>query len=159
MVERRLALIPVVRQGDRMNSARRASVESFVGVYRADGGLRGELTYLVGKMRGTAHCALCDITHSPVHRKREWDARVSHLGVPFELVHLNERSAEVMAAVGDRSPIVLARVREPGAELPHLVMVLDEEALEESRGSVERFVSALRAELDHQGLLLPADWL
>jgi hypothetical protein len=37
---------------------------------------------------------------------------VSELGVPFQLLHLNERSAHVVAAAGDRSPIVLARVRD-----------------------------------------------
>ena len=140
-----------------MESLDRPVVDSLVGVYRADGGLRGEFTYLVGTMRGTAHCGLCDITHSGVRRKHAWDAMVSDLGVPFELLHLNERSAHVMAAVGDRSPIVLARVREQGADLPRLVLVLDEDAVDASVGSVERFDSALRAELDHLGLLLPTE--
>lgn len=132
-----------------------ATVEGLVGIYRADGGLRGELTYLIGKMRGTAHCALCDVTHSPVRRKRTWDAMVAGLGVPFELLHLNERSAHVVAAAGDRSPIVLARVREPGAALQRLVLVMDEDAVEASGGSVDRFASKLRTELSHRRLLLP----
>jgi hypothetical protein len=157
MARRRLAAGSAVRQGKGMESLDRPVVDSLVGVYRADGGLRGELTYLVGKMRGTAHCGLCDITHSGVRRKHAWDAMVSDLRVPFELLHLNERSAHVIAAAGDRSPIVLARVLEPGAGLPRLVMVLDEEAVEASVGSVERFAAALRAELDHLGLLLPAE--
>lgn len=140
-----------------MEPATSATVEGLVGVYRADGGLRGELAYLVGKMRGTAHCALCDVTHSPVRRKRAWDAMVADLGVPFELLHLNERSAHVVAAAGDRSPIVLARVREPGVSLPRLVLVLDEDAVDASVGSVERFDSALRAGLDHLGLVLPTE--
>ncbi len=156
-VERQLASVPDVRQGERMESDRRAFVESFVGVYRADGGLRGELTYLVGKMRGTAHCGLCDVTHSGVRRKHAWDAMVFDLGIPFELLHLNERSAHVVAAVGDRSPIVLARVREPGVALPRLVLVLDEDAVEGSVGSVERFAAALRTGLDRLGLFLPAE--
>jgi hypothetical protein len=134
-----------------------ATVEGLVGIYRADGGLRGELAYLVGKVRGTAHCALCDVTHSAVRRKRAWDAMVAGLGVPFELLHLNERSAHVVAAAGDRSPIVLARVREPGAALQRLVLVLDEEAVEASQGSVERFEEALQTQLAHQGLGLPRE--
>jgi hypothetical protein len=132
-------------------------VEGLVGIYRADGGLRGELVYLVGKMRGTAHCALCDVTHSPVRRKRAWDAMVTGLGVPFELLHLNERSAHVVAAAGDRSPIVLARVREPGAALQRLVLVMDEEAVEASGGDVGRFEQALRVQLAHLGLDLPRE--
>ena len=39
------------------------------GVYHADGGIVGELRYVFGKLRGTAHCALCDITHSYVSEK------------------------------------------------------------------------------------------
>lgn len=37
-----------------------------IGVYNADGGLFGELRYLVGNARGTAHCALCNIAHDSV---------------------------------------------------------------------------------------------
>lgn len=133
------------------------TVEALIGVYRADGGIRGELTYLVGKARGTAHCALCDVTHSPVRRKRAWVAMVKGLGVPFDLLHLNERTAHVIAAAGDRSPIILARVREPGASLLRLVLVLDEDQVESSDGSVEVFELALRQSLAQLGLSLPAE--
>ena len=39
------------------------AISELVGVYDADGGLPGELAYLWGKLRGTRHCGLCDITH------------------------------------------------------------------------------------------------
>jgi hypothetical protein len=130
-------------------------VEGLVGIYRADGGLRGELTYLVGKLRGTSHCALCDVTHSTVRRKPGWDSMVSRLGVPFELLHLNERSAHIVAAAGDRSPIVLAQVRESGAALQRLVLVMDEDTVEASVGSIERFEAGLRVELNRQRFSLP----
>ena len=133
------------------------TVEKLIGVYRADGGIRGELRYLFGKVRGTAHCALCDITHSPVRRRRAWDAMVTRLGVRFELLHLNERSAHMMAAVGDRSPIILAEVREPEASLLRLVLVLDEDQVEASNGSVEVFERALRESLSAAGLSLPRE--
>ena len=134
-----------------------STVEALIGIYRADGGIRGELTYLVGKVRGTAHCALCDITHSPVRRKRAWNAMVAGLGVPFELLHLNERSAHVIAAAGDRSPIVLAQIREPGAPLLRLVLVLDEDQVEQPDGSVGVFEQALRRSLTRLGLSLPGE--
>ena len=134
-----------------------STVEGLVGVYRADGGIRGELAYLVGRVRGTAHCALCDVTHSPVRRKRAWDAMVAELGVPFQLLHLNERSAHVIAAAGDRSPIVLAQVRQPGTPLLRTVLVLDEDQVEASRGSVEAFERALRSSLTQLGMSLPAE--
>jgi hypothetical protein len=109
-----------------------------VGVYDADGGLLGEAAYVWGKLRGTRHCALCDITHSPVRRKPAWDAMVARLGVPFELVHLNEMdetvSSEVRAA---GAPVVLA---EDGAGLRVLLSADDLEALQ---GSVSAFEAAV----------------
>jgi len=134
-----------------------STVEELIGVYRADGGIRGELAYLVGKVRGTSHCALCDITHSHVRRKRAWDAMVAELGVPFRLLHLNERSAHVIAAAGDRSPVVLAQVREPKTPLLRLVLVLDEDQAEAADGSVEAFGQALRHSLTQLGVSLPAE--
>ena len=61
------------------------------GVYHADGGLLGELAYVVGKLRGTAHCGLCDITHGSVRVKPEWKTLEASLDIPFKLVHLNEQ--------------------------------------------------------------------
>lgn len=65
-------------------------VERLLGIYRADGGLLGELRYVTGTMLGAAHCSLCHITHGHVRRKREWDAFVASLPVPFDLAHRNE---------------------------------------------------------------------
>jgi hypothetical protein len=86
------------------------TVTGFVGVYDADGGVRGELAYVVGKAVGRAHCSLCDITHSPIRRKRQWDEMVASLRVPFEVVHRNEQAPDVAGATTDRLPAVLARV-------------------------------------------------
>ncbi len=85
-------------------------VTEYIGVYHADGGLLGEAKYVIGHLLGRTQCALCDITHSPVRRKREWDSFVAGLGVPFHLFHLNEMPAEVATVVADvGSPVVLAR--------------------------------------------------
>ena len=112
------------------------TVDRLVGVYDADGGVRGELAYVFGKVRGTAHCALCDVTHSPVRRKRAWDAMVAELGVPFELVHRNERTAD-LRAVTPEVPVVVAEV--DGAFLA--VLGLDE--LGQLGGDVDAFRTAL----------------
>lgn len=80
-----------------------------VGIYHADGGLLGELQYVLGKAFGTAHCALCDITHGTVRRKAAWDAACRNSSVPIRLVHLNERSAKEAAACTLGTPTVLAR--------------------------------------------------
>ncbi len=39
-------------------------VVRLIGVYDADGTLRGELGYWVGARLGRRHCSLCDITHA-----------------------------------------------------------------------------------------------
>jgi len=122
-----------------------------VGVYRAEGSLRGEISYVVGRLLGTAHCALCDITHSPVRRKAAWDRMAAGLGVPFELVHLDERdTATAQVVTGwDDSPAVLAEL--DGA----LVQVLGPDDLETVGGDVARFEQALRTALARAGAPLP----
>jgi hypothetical protein len=116
-------------------------VSAFIGVYHADGGLVGEVRHVIGSWLGTAHCSLCDITHSPVRRKRAWDRMVAGLGVPFELHHLNELTPDVAEAVARLgSPVVLARLADG-----HVVQVLGPDVLESLDGSVAEFERALRA--------------
>jgi len=122
------------------------AIEGFVGVYHADGGVRGELTYAIGKLRGTAHCGLCDITHRGVRAKREWTEMLAGLGVPFTLVHLNERSEEVRAASAGRTPCVLART--DGA----LVLLLGPDDLDRLSGDVPGFAAALATAAADAGL-------
>lgn len=125
-------------------------VSELVGVYNADGGLLGEARYLVGSLTGRAHCALCDITHSPVRRKRQWDAMVTSLGVPFSLDHLNDMPRDVSDLVASAgAPLVAARMA-----AGHLRLLLPATQLETLDGSVTNFESALRTALREQGLHL-----
>ncbi len=124
-------------------------VQGFVGVYHADGGVRGELAYAIGKVRGTAHCGLCDITHRGVRTRAQWTAMVRDLGVPFELVHLNERDAGVRAASAERTPCVLARSGDT------LVFLLGPDDLDRLGGDVPRFAAALRTATEDAGLAWP----
>ena len=78
-------------------------------MYDADGGLVGELRYVVGRAAGRAHCDLCDITHGAVRPKRAWIDLTARLPVPVRVVHRNERTAEVLAASDGGTPCVLAR--------------------------------------------------
>ncbi|MDO9590002.1 MAG: hypothetical protein Q7J04_02530 [Microcella sp.] len=116
-------------------------VDRILGVYNADGGFVGELRYIVGHVLGTVSCALCDITHSPVRRKREWDAMVAELDVPVDLRHLNELDERETTAVGDSAPVVL--VDRDGMLEP----LLDAAQLEALDGSVSAFAVAVRAAL------------
>lgn len=114
------------------------TVHEYIGVYHADGGLLGEAKYVIGHLLGRTHCALCDITHSPVRRKKRWDRFVAGLGVPFRLYHLNEMPAGVARRVAvSGSPAVLART-DHGLEL-----LLRPDELDGLDGSVEAFAEAL----------------
>jgi len=116
-------------------------VDRILGVYNADGGLVGELRYIVGHVFGTVSCALCDITHSPIRRKREWDALVVDLGIRVDLRHLNELDDRERAAVGDSAPVVL--VERDGV----LELLLDAARLDELDGSVSAFGVEVRSAL------------
>lgn len=121
-------------------------VSELVGVYDADGSLLGELAYAWGKVRGTRHCGLCDITHSLVRRKPAWDAMAARLPVPVRLLHLDELDAplrEVVAATG--APVLLARRDEEWTTL------VDAAGLDAMAGSVEAFEEVVRARLDGAG--------
>ncbi|GAA4718790.1 hypothetical protein GCM10023216_04090 [Isoptericola chiayiensis] len=110
-----------------------------VGVYHAEGSLLGELRYVVGRARGTAHCALCDVTHGTVRRKRSWDEYVAGLDVPLRLVHLDEMPDDVARAVARwGSPVVLGRTAEG-----ELAPVLDRDQLEALGGDVDAFADAV----------------
>jgi len=118
------------------------TVTELVGVYDADGGLLGEAAYVWGKVRGTRHCGLCDITHSTVRRKGEWDRMVATLPVPVRLLHLNELDEDLRGAVRRAgAPVVLAREDGGWREL------LGAAELDEMAGSVAAFEAAVRARL------------
>ena len=112
----------------------------YLGVYDADGGLAGELRYVVGHLLGTAECALCDITHSPVRRKRTWDAMVAELDAPFDLRHRNELTeVETLAIAPMGLPVVAAELAD-GA----WVELLGRDALDACVGDVDTFARHLR---------------
>jgi len=127
-------------------------IVEFIGVFDADGGIRGEAAYVVGKLLGTAHCGLCDITHT-VRRKPAWDAMVEELHTPFTLVHRNERTPEMERATAGAEvlPAVLGRV---GSTDPGLVYLLGPQSLDALGGSVDAFAARLREAVDEAGLSL-----
>ncbi len=113
-----------------------------IGVYDADGGIVGEAAYVWGKVRGTRHCGLCDITHGRVRRRPTWDRLVTTLGLPVDLLHLNEMSPDVAEAVAAHgAPVILAR----SADGLHPIVLAAE--LDGLDGSVERLGALLRARL------------
>ena len=124
-------------------------VTALTGVYQADGSLTGELRYVVGKMLGTAHCALCDITHGSVREKKGFAACREALPVPLYNVHLDERTPEVARFTEGKTPCVVAHTADG------LVLVLNAATLDQCEGSVTRFRDALSVALTRLNLRYP----
>lgn len=120
-----------------------------VGVYDADGTVRGELAYAVGHLLGRRECALCDITHAGIRRKRSFDLAAGGLGVPFDLRHRDELTSEERAAVAGALPCVLV---ETGGEL---TVLLDRDALARCDSEPDALVAAIRQAVAYRALSLP----
>ena len=113
-----------------------------IGVYDADGGLRGELAYLTGRLLGVAHCALCDITHGRSGEKPGFRALRRSLGVPVATIHRNEQPEGLREVTQGRLPCVVGETAE-GYEL-----ILGRADLEACRSDVPCLEAALLRAID-----------
>ncbi len=122
-------------------------IRRLIGIYAADGSLRGEVAYAVAKVLGRRHCALCEITHGwSLFEKRSSRACRAGLPVPFDLVHLDERSPMLVEASEGRAPLVLAET------VDGFVEVVDRGTLESLGGDPERLVAAIEDTAGRLGL-------
>lgn len=78
-----------------------------MGIYNAEGSLSGEVDYFLGKLAGTRHCALCDITHGIIREKNTFIEAKSNLAIPFETLHLDELD-ETMSEFAEDAACILA---------------------------------------------------
>jgi hypothetical protein len=117
------------------------------GVYNANGGIMGELAYVLGHLVGARECNLCDITHSPIRKKSEFKelekTLKSEFELEFRLVHLNERSARELKASEGRAPCVLLEYSDGSHS-----MFLDNVELKACDGRVSSFEKLVRSRLD-----------
>ncbi len=123
-----------------------SSIRRLIGVYNADGTLRGEVTYWVGARLGRAHCALCDITHGSVRERPDWIACRAGLPVPFDTYHRNDQPPAVRELLVDRTPAVVADT-ENG-----LILLLGPDELTACGASPDRLVEALTDAAEKQQL-------
>ena len=129
-----VALTPIVR---------------LIGVYDADGSVRGELAYWIGARLGRAHCALCDITHGLVRERPEWRRRRADLAAPFDTYHRDDQPDAVRIATADAAPAVIA-------DTPHgLVALLGPEDLDRCAGSADRLFEEIDRAMQRAGLIWP----
>ena len=121
-------------------------IERLIGVYNAEGTLRGELAYWVGARLGRAHCALCDITHGLVRERSDWRQCRDGLPVPFETYHLDDQPDAVRQLLDGRSPAVVA---DTGAGL---VLLLDGDEIDRCDGSPDELARGLTRAAERAGL-------
>lgn len=124
-------------------------ITQFIGVYNAEGTLRGELSYWVNARFGRAHCALCDITHGLTRMKAEWKTCRATLPVEFHTFHLNDQPDAVRQATANTAPVVVADTTDG------IVVLLGPDELEACHGSTDALVAAVHAAVDAKGLRWP----
>ena len=107
------------------------------GVYHANGGILGELAYVAGRLMGTTHCALCDITHGAIATKKEFKSCVARLPVPLFNCHLNEQTPGLKNFTQGKTPCVVLQKDDS------FFMALDADALDACGGDVVLFENRL----------------
>jgi hypothetical protein len=117
---------------------------TLIGVYKADGGIVGELTYFFGHLVGIRSCSLCDISHSPIMKKSSFKALEQHLLAEHEIqvrmIHLNERNEREQKASQGREPCMLLEY--PDQSLSMFIDSTDLKALSGSVSSLKKLISS-----------------
>jgi len=123
------------------------NTRKLVGVYKADGGFVGEVSYFLGHLVGMKECSLCDITHSPIKKRaafKEFEKKLlAEHKIGFSLVHMNERTPAELAASKGREPCVLLE-NEDGS----FSLFLDYVELKATSGKVSSFEKLVQSRLD-----------
>jgi hypothetical protein len=129
-----------------------AQIARLIGVYDADGTLRGELSYWIGARFGRVHCALCDITHGLVRERSAWRACRGELPAPFDTYHRDDQPDSVRAAAAGAAPVVVAETTDGS-----LHVLLDAAAIERCDGSPDALVAAVEGAAADAGLSWPSN--
>jgi len=120
---------------------------TLIGIYKADGGIVGELTYFFGHLIGVRSCSLCDISHSLVTKKSSFKSLEKHLleehGIAVRMIHLNERNEREQKASEGREPCMLLEYPDQS-----MSMFLDSRDLKALSGSVTSLKKLITSRLD-----------
>lgn len=115
--------------------------QSIILVFDADSGLRALVVDVLKKLSGREDCTLCEITYSPVGKRRAWVACARRLGVPIEELHRDQLPAS-WGITRAELPCILAR---PAQGDPTILVSRD--ALAACQGSVAELERRLREAL------------
>lgn len=132
------------------NDSRRRGIVRLVGVYDAEGTVRGEVAYWIGARLGRRHCSLCEITHGTVRERSDWKACRAGLPVPFDTYHRNDQPTSIRAATNGTAPVVVAETD------TDIVVLLTPDDLEACGGSIDRLVEAIEHAATHHELIWTA---
>jgi len=120
---------------------------TLIGIYKADGGIVGELSYSFGHLIGVRSCTLCDITHSPIMKKSSFKALERHLllehGIAVRMIHMNERNEREQKASEGREPCILLEYPDES-----ISMFIDSADLSTLSGSVSSLKKLIKSRLD-----------
>ena len=120
---------------------------TLIGIYKADGGIVGELSYFFGHLFGVRSCSLCDISHSPIMKKPSFKALEKHLlaehGIKVRMIHLNERNEREQKASEGREPCILLEYPDES-----ISMFIDSADLATLSGSVSSLKKLIKSRLD-----------
>ncbi len=120
---------------------------TLIGVYNADGGIVGEISYVLGHLIGIRSCSLCDISHSPINKKAAFKELEQHLlsehGIMVRMIHLNERNECETKASEGREPCMLLEYPDQS-----ISMFLDSTDLKALSGSVSSLKKLITSRLD-----------
>lgn len=120
---------------------------TLIGIYNADGGIVGELTYFFGHLIGVRSCTLCAISHSPIMKKSSFKELEKHLlaehGILVRMIHLNERNEREHKASAGREPCMLLEYPDET-----ISMFLDSTDLNALSGSVSSLKKLITSRLD-----------
>ena len=117
---------------------------TLIGIYKADGGIAGELSYFFGHLVGLRSCSLCDISHSPIMKKSSFKAFAKDLlenhSIAVRMIHLNERNDREQKASAGREPCIL--IEYPDQSISMFLDSADLTALSGSVSSLRKLVSS-----------------
>jgi len=120
---------------------------TLTGIYKADGGIVGELSYFFGHLVGVRSCSLCDITHSPIMKKTSFKALERHLmaehNIAVRMLHMNERNEREQKASEGREPCILLEYPDES-----ISMFIDSADLATLSGSVSSLKKLIKSRLD-----------
>jgi hypothetical protein len=99
-------------------------ISRLYGIYHANGGLVGELTYIFGK-----------------YRKASWNKLTKKLLVPFDLLHLNERTEDLVLISENKTPCIIAKID------GELQILISSQELNICKKSIDKFEQLLEEKL------------